>query len=59
MTHNISTSPSALGIPFAQALKYIFNFEHVIPVGLNDAICMFKYSGESGSVLLELMNGII
>lgn len=55
MTHNISTSLSALGIPLAQALKHIFNFEYVIPFGLTDAICIFKYSGESGPLLLELM----
>lgn len=42
MTHNLSTSLSALGIPFAQALKHIFNFQRVVPVGLNDAICIFK-----------------
>ena len=58
-TRNISTSLSALGIPFAQALKRIFNFEPVIPSGLNDAICISKYSGESGPLLLEVMNDII
>lgn len=59
MTRNVSTSLSALGIPFAQALKHIFNFERVIPVSLNDAICIFRYAGESGPLLLELMNDII
>lgn len=34
MTHNISTPLSTLGIQFIQALKHIFNFVCVIPVGL-------------------------
>lgn len=59
MTYNISTPLSAPGIPFAQALKHIFNCVCVIPIGLNYAICIFKYSGESGPLLLELMNDII
>lgn len=62
MTRNISASLSVLGIPFTQALKHIFDFEGVIPGGLNDTVCIFKYSGESGPLLLlllELMNYII
>lgn len=54
MTHNISTPMSMLGIQFIQALKHIFNFVHVIPVGLKATICIFKYSGESG-LLLQLI----
>lgn len=58
MTHNTSFSLSTLGIPFVQALKHTFNFESVIAIGLNDTICIFKCSGESGPLLLELMNDI-
>lgn len=39
--------------------KPIFNFEGVIPAGLNDSICILKHFGEPGPLLLELMNGII
>lgn len=60
MTRNIFASLSALGIPFTQALKHTFDFEGVIPGGLNDTVCIFKYSGESGPLLLlQLMNYII
>lgn len=37
----------------------IFNFEPVLPLSLSDAICMCKYSGESGPLLLELMEDTI
>lgn len=55
MTRNISTPLSMLGIQFIQALKHLFNFVCVIPIGLKATACIFKYSGESGPFLQLIM----
>lgn len=51
--------PECTGNPVFPSIKPHIYFEGVIPAGLNDTICILKFFGEQGPLLLELMNDII